>query len=150
MKTITIILCSIILSSCANHKASQSLSFIDTMEIHLSSIVKKDIELMKKTIPLEGDLYLTLPDGSMTSTVKEFVDGQGSWFKSEGWSFANKIIKHEHGKQFGYVLVIADYKEADRKGKPYHHQMFVSYDLKKVKGKWFVVKDHASTIKKIH
>jgi ketosteroid isomerase-like protein len=120
------------------------------MEIHLSSIVKKDIELMKTTLPQSGDLYLTLPDGSMTTTVKEFVDGQGSWFKTDGWSFVNKIIKHEHGKQFGYVLVIADYKENDRGGKPYHHQMFVSYDLKKNNDKWIVVKDHASTIKKIH
>ena len=91
-----------------------------------------------------------MPNGDITTTVKQFVDGQAEWFTTGDWGFESNIIKHDHGKQMGYVLVIADYREPNRDGKPYHHKMFISYDLKKINDKWIIVKDHASTIKKTH
>lgn len=117
---------------------------------HLRSISEKDIELMKTTLPDSGDLYLTLPDGSMTTTVKEFVDGQSDWFNSGDFTFKTRIIKAEHGPEYGYMLVIADYHVPERDGRPYDHQMFVSYVLKHDDDRWVVIKDHASTINKTH
>ena len=138
----------LLISSCSNHKNNGNNSFIKTVQVHLDSISNKDIEQMKSTLPTTGEFYLTLPNGVITKTVKEFVEGQTDWFKSKGWSFETEIIKQDHGAEFGFALVIADYHEKNRGGKPYHHKMFISYALKKINNKWLVVKDHASTIKK--
>ena len=151
MKIKLVIVCSLLfLHACSkvSTKSHAKDEFQQTMQTHLYSIESKDIGLMQTTLPKSGDFYLTLPNGAISKSVDEFVKGQSGWFQQKGWSFSSKIIKQEHGKKYGYALVIADYREDDRNGKPYHHQMFISYDLKNVNGKWLVVKDHASTIKK--
>ncbi len=38
------------------------------------------------------------------------------------------------------------YREPEREGKPYFNRMIVSYDLEKIDGKWYIIKDHASSI----
>jgi len=146
-KLFVLIIITLLLSACIKHKTEAD-DFLITMQTHLKSISIKDIDLMKTTLAKDGEFYLTLPSGSMTTSVNEFIKGQTAWFQQKNWQFTTKIVKHEHGKQFGYALVIADYHEDDRNGKPYHHQMFISYDLKKVNARWLIVKDHASTIKK--
>ncbi len=117
---------------------------------HLRSISEKDIELMKTTLPETGELYLTLPDGSMTTTVEEFVSGQSEWFDTVDFTFETELIKSEHGPEYGYMLVFADYRVPERDGRPYYHRMFVSYVLRHEDDRWVVIKDHASTLSKTH
>lgn len=133
-------------------RVERSALFTRDTELHLQSIRDKDIDLMKLTLPDSGELYLTLPDGSMTTTVAEFVEGQSSWFDSVDFTFKTRILKSDHGPEFGYMLVIADYHVPERDGRPYDHQMFVSYVMQfdEDKDRWVVVKDHASTISKTH
>jgi len=132
--------------------AERSALFERDTELHLTSISNKDIELMKLTLPESGDLYLTLPDGTMTTTVAEFVSGQSEWFDTVDFTFKTRILKSDHGPEFGYMLVIADYHVPVRDGHPYDHQMFVSYVMQFDENlkRWLVVKDHASTISKTH
>ncbi|HHL32109.1 MAG TPA: hypothetical protein ENJ41_05940 [Oceanospirillales bacterium] len=147
-KTIQILILTLIMVSCANHTTGNKPTFEQAIQKHLDSITSKNIKQMKQTVAESGEFYLTLPNGQITTTIKEFIDGQTAWFNSQGWRFSTEIIKQEHGPQYGYALVIANYHEADRGGKPYHHKMFISYDLKNTNGLWLIVKDHASTIEK--
>ena len=48
----------------------------------------------------------------------------------------------------GMAVVEVIYREPNRNGKPYFNRMIVSYDLQKVAGQWYVIKDHASSVEK--
>ena len=122
--------------------------FKTTLETHLKALEGKNLAALKPTLPKVGDIHLTLPDGVIINTTLGFIEMHEKWFSEPGWTIEHEIIKSENSNDYGYALVKAVYREQERNGKPYMHEMFVSYDLKNENGNWVVVKDHASTIKK--
>ena len=50
------------------------------------------------------------------------------------------------GDKMGMAVTEIVYRETEREGKPYFNRMIVSYDLEKIDGKWYIIKDHASSI----
>ena len=59
-----------------------------------------------------------------------------------------KIQEFAERDSMATAVVIADYREPNRNGKPYHHKMWITYILEEVDDIWFVVHDHASTAEK--
>jgi len=76
------------------------------------------------------------------------MDGHEGWFEEKDWTIDMNIIYTDNSDNYGIALVESKFNDPDRNGKPYFHNMIVSYALKKVDGKWLVVKDHASTVEK--
>lgn len=59
-----------------------------------------------------------------------------------------KIVNVKVGDKIGMAVTEAMYREPNRNGSPYFNHMMVSYDLEKIDDKWYVIKDHASSIEK--
>ncbi len=89
-----------------------------------------------------------LPNSSPTKSSKDFIEFHTEWFKDTSWTFETKIIATNIEQKMGIALVEVMYKEPERNGKPYFNKMSVSYALKKINEKWYVIKDHASSIDK--
>jgi len=126
-----------------------SIEFNTSLEKHLNSVSNKDMETLKTTLLEPNELMiLILPNGSLTTTSKEFLAIHEDWFKDTTWTIDFVITYSNNSNNFGIALVESIYKEPDRNGKPYFNKMLITYVMKKVNNKWFAIKDHASTIEK--
>lgn len=120
-----------------------------TLEVLLTSIENKNIDGLKSTMSPSGQLELIQPNTKTTNTVDEFVQLHDEWFKDTTWAMDTKILNIETGLLIGTATTEAIYKETNRNGKPYFNHMIVTYVLKKeTDNKWYVIKDHASSLKK--
>ncbi|RMA64861.1 YybH family protein [Ulvibacter antarcticus] len=122
--------------------------FIETMQTHLDAVTNRDLETLKQTLSPNGNMQLILPGTETTNTVDEFMQYHKDWFASPNWTFETKILNTEIGTEMGMAVTEIVYREPLRDGKPYFNRMIVSYDLKMINGKWFVIKDHASSVEK--
>ncbi|PKV48888.1 SnoaL-like protein [Aquimarina sp. MAR_2010_214] len=152
------VLLAIFLSSCTNttkkpidHKAAQEqneLLFTKTLQTHLIALENKNLDSLKSTLSPIGEMQLILPDSKIKNTVDEFVALHQEWFKDTTWTIETKIANIKVGDKIGMAVTEAMYREPNRNGSPYFNHMMVSYDLEKIDNKWYVIKDHASSIEK--
>ena len=109
----------------------------------------KNIDSLKSTMSTSGRMELILPNTKTTYTVDEFVNLHAEWFKDSTWTMKTKILNIEPRKYIGTATTEAIYREPNRNGKPYLNHMIVSYVLEKGSDNiWYVIKDHASSLKK--
>ncbi len=121
----------------------------ETLENLLTSIETKNLDLLKSTMSPSGKMELILSSTETTYKVDEFVNFHEGWFKDTTWTMKTKILNMDVGEYIGTATTEAIYEEPDRNGKPYMNHMIVSYVLQKeADNKWYVTKDHATTLKK--
>lgn len=158
MKSFQFLIFVLIFFSCQSKENTQSTpetiaqnkaAFTQTLTTHLNAVSQKDLPILQSTLSPKGDMHLILPQSKMTTTVEGFMEYHRAWFEAEGeWTLDNKIVYSNIGEDAGFAIVEAVYKEPQRDGKPYFNRMNVSYDLKKIEGKWYVVKDHMCSVAK--
>ena len=150
---------SIVLLSCKNEAEKQperdipdpalnKEMLLTAMNEHMKAISDRDLIALKNTLSPNGNMQLILPGMEIIEKVDGFMDYHREWFEAEGWSFDYSILNSEVGETMGMVVMSFTYKEAERDGKPYFNRMVISYNLQKIDGKWYVIKDHASSVEK--
>ncbi|WP_055443519.1 YybH family protein [Lacinutrix himadriensis] len=132
-----------------NYEVQNEMFFVETMQKHLDAVSNKDLNALKSTLSPEGNMQLILPQTEITNTVDAFMKYHEDWFAVQApWTFETKILNTKIGESFGIAITEIVYKEPERDGKPYFNRMYVSYALQKIEGKWYIIKDHASSIEK--
>lgn len=127
---------------------NNELKFTQTLQNHLDAVSNKDLKSLQSTLSPDGTMILILPGSETTTTVTEFMDYHKEWFAIPDWTFETEILHIDIGDNFGMAITEIIYLEPNRDGVPYFNRMTVSYDLKKIDGYWYIVKDHASSIEK--
>ncbi len=122
--------------------------FIAIIQKHLNSVSNRDLSTLKSTMHPDGKMQLILPGAEIINGVDGFIEYHENWFDDITWTFETKILNTEIGERFGMAITEIVYREPERNGKPYFNRMIVSYDLEKVNGIWYIIKDHASSIEK--
>jgi len=117
---------------------------------HLKAVSNRDLETLKSTMHPDGKMQLILPGAEIFDGVDAFMNYHTEWFSdtTSQWTFETKILNSEVGEDIGMAITEIKYSEPERNGKPYWNRMIVSYVLENVDGTWYVIKDHASSIKK--
>lgn len=121
---------------------------LEVMQKHLNAVSNRDLETLESTLSPEGNMQLILPGIEIIEKTTGFMEYHIEWFKANNWTIESKILNSEVGKTVAMVIVESIYKEPERDGKPYFNRMTISYDLKKIKGKWYIIKDHMASIQK--
>lgn len=121
---------------------------LKTLEKHLEAVSKKDLATLKSTMSPNGNMQLILPGSEILESVDSFLAYHEDWFKDKSWTFETKIIDSKTDESLGIATTEIMYQEPDRDGKPYFNRMVVTYSLEKINSKWYVIKDHASSIEK--
>ena len=129
-----------------NH--SEHNAVLNIMQKHLAAVTNKDLKALSETLPPDGKMQLILPGAEIKDSVAGFLKFHEDWFSSPDWTFETEILNATVGKQLAMVVVQIIYREPLRDGKPYFNRMIVSYVLQKTDGKWYVIKDHASSVEK--
>lgn len=123
-------------------------SFIAALHTHLDAVGNKDLISLKSTLSPTGKMSLILPNSEIIKNTDEFIKFHEEWFTDTTWTFETKILSTEIGEKIGIAITEILYKEPNRNGKPYFNRMIVSYGLEKIDNKWYVIKDHASSVEK--
>lgn len=118
------------------------------MEEHLNAVSNRDLATLKSTMSPNGDMLLILPQTETIVGVDAFMDYHKEWFEFPNWTFTTSIVDSEVSHDMGFVIIESMYREPERNGVPYFNRMTISYDLQKIDGTWFVVKDHATSVEK--
>jgi len=134
--------------SVQNSMAENESAFSAVMQTHLNAVTNRDLKTLGSSLSPKGNMQLILPSEEIINKVEGFMDYHEEWFAQPDWSFETKILNTEVGETMGMAIAEVVYRELERDGKPYFNRMIVSYDLQKIEGKWYVIKDHASSIEK--
>ncbi|WP_452224391.1 YybH family protein [Lacinutrix chionoecetis] len=132
----------------ANMQTNEA-DFTAVLKKHLDAVTNKDLETLESTLSPNGNMQLILPKTEITTTAEAFMDYHREWFAAPiEWTFETKVLNTNIGERLGMAVVEIVYREPLRDGKPYSNRMIVSYDLEKIDGKWYFIKDHASSVEK--
>jgi len=123
-------------------------SFYETLELHLKAVSNRDLSTLKSTMSPKGNMELILPGTEIISTVDSFLTFHEKWFQEANWTFETKILQTDIGHEIGTAIVESMYRELDRNGQPYFNRMHISYVLKRIDNRWYLVQDHASSVEK--
>lgn len=130
-------------------KVKNQQAFLERLNVHLNAVSAKDLETLKGTMSPYGAMQFILPGEEIMDGVDEFINYHVEWFAEDnGWTMDSTVESATIGETMGMAIVKMTYKEPERDGKPYFNRMVVSYDLEKIDGTWYVIKDHASSIEK--
>lgn len=130
------------------HSANSVADFTASMQRHLDAVSNRDLQNLAATLSADGKMQLILPGAEIMQTTDEFLEYHQEWFQDTTWSFETEILNVRVGDRIGMAVTEVVYREPERDGVPYFNRMIVSYTLEKQEGKWFVVKDHASSVEK--
>lgn len=118
------------------------------MQKHLDAVSGKDLTTLASTMSPEGNMQLILPGDEIVASVDSFLAFHEAWFQDTSWTFTTEILNVEVGQEVGMAVTEVIYREPLRDGVPYFNRMIVSYTLRKMDGKWYVIKDHATSAEK--
>lgn len=122
--------------------------FVSTMQKHLDAVSNRDLSILESTMSPDGKMQLILPGTEIIDSVSGFMEYHKEWFKDSSWTFETKILNTNLRDDFGMAITEIIYREPERNGEPYFNRMIVSYDLEKIDGSWYIIKDHASSVEK--
>lgn len=138
----------IIAKESVDQTVNNEAAFKEAMQRHLEAVASRDLKNLAATLSSDGKMQLILPGSEIMETTDEFLKYHQEWFRDTTWTFEPKILNVRVGDRVGMAVTEVIYREPERDGKPYFNRMIVSYTLEKQEGKWYVVKDHASSVEK--
>lgn len=130
------------------NKVQDKVAMLATMTKHLDAVSNKDLETLQSTMHPEGKMQLILAGQEIIDGVDGFMEYHREWFELPNWTFETRILNSEISANLGMAVTEVIYREPERDGKPYFNRLIVSYDLEKLEGHWYVIKDHASSVEK--
>jgi len=158
MKTILFLLATICMTISCSEKSQDHVSdsvreaneeqFTLTLRKHLDAVIDRDLETLKTTMSPEGKMQLIMQGTEIIHTADSFIEFHEGWFQDSLWTMETKILSTEVGPELGLAVTESMYREPERNGTPYYNRMIVTYVLEKENGHWYVINDHASSIKR--
>lgn len=116
-------------------------TFTEGLNIHLNSIVSKNISKFESTLSRELPINMIFPDGEMVEHIDTILRLHEEWFAGNGWVFEYQILRKEVTAAMAYALLDIDYTKKDDEGKEVKRQFYLNLVFKLVDGKWKLIHD---------
>lgn len=127
----------------ADHKL-----FHATLRQHLNATFTKDIDALESLMSPDGVMYTMRPNTPVIHSTASYIEFHRSWFQDDSWKLSGQITDSYVGTDVGTAIVDMRYEVPNLNGKSVWNEMVVSYVLKKVDDKWYVISDHSSSKRK--
>lgn len=128
-------------SSTAVAEPAAACDFDCTLKRHLDAIQARDFEAFEATLTRGPRLSFILPNGKYFDDAAAYREMLKGWFAENGWTFNYQTIAVEKSADMGHALLLVSYDEADRDGKPYHIDHYLSLLFKREGAGWYLVHD---------
>lgn len=130
----------LVILECLLSKAS-ACGFDCTLQKHIDAIQSRDFQRFETTITQGDELTFILPNGKLFRSTQEYKALLKEWFAQEGWTFSPEIVSQVEGLDMASALLLVDYREKDRNGKPYQLKHYLSLVFKKEGKSWRLIHD---------
>ena len=127
----------------ADHKL-----FHASLRQHLNATFNRDIETLESLMSPDGMMYMMRPNTQVIHSTESYIDYHRSWFADDRWKLSGSITDSHVGTDVGTAVVDVRYEIPNLNGKAYWNELVISYVLKKVDDKWYVISDHSSSKRK--
>ena len=123
----------------ADHKL-----FHATLRQHLNATFNRDIETLESLMSPDGTMYMMRPNTQVIHSTDSYIDYHRKWFQDPEWKLSG-VITDSH---VGTAIVDMRYEIPNLNGKAYWNELVISYVMKKVDNKWYVISDHSTSKRK--
>ena len=117
-----------------------------TLQTHIDAIQSRDFQKFETTITQGEELTFILPNGKLFRSSEEYKTLLKDWFAQDGWTFSPEIISQVEGQDMASALLLIDYREKNRNGKPYQLKHFLSLIFKKEGKQWRLIHDQNTQV----
>lgn len=121
--------------------AAHTQTFTEGLNIHLNSIVSKNISKFESTLSRQLPINMIFPDGEMIEEVDSIIHLHEEWFAGNGWVFEYKILRKEVTAAMAYALLDIDYTKLNDEGEEVKRQFYLNLIFRLVDGKWKLIHD---------
>lgn len=132
---------SLVCSAAAGAQAADNCAFDCTLKRHLDAIQARDFDAFESTLTRSPRLSFILPNGKYFEDAGAYREMLKAWFDEAGWTFNYRTVAIEQTADMGHALLLVSYDEADRDGKPYHADHYLSLLFKREGDGWFLIHD---------
>jgi ketosteroid isomerase-like protein len=122
------------------------MTFRETLETHTSSIIARDIESLRSTLPQE-DLLLVMSDGKVVRSVSEFLEAHRQWFAMPNWQIRFEPMESYEGPDLGVAVFKLDYSDMRPDHTRSHEFSVLTLIFARQHGRWVMVHDQNTPIK---
>jgi uncharacterized protein (TIGR02246 family) len=123
------------------------MTFRDTLDRHLQAIQDRDLGALIETLPADG-LTLVMADGRLVRSVQEFVDLHRKWFAQPTWSLEVESVQVTETADVGVALLYLDYHDVAPDGRAIHESSYLTLIFARRDGKWVMVHDQNTPVRK--
>lgn len=134
-------LAALLLGTAARAQPPEACNFECTLKRHLHAIQTRDFDAFEATLTRGPRLSFILPNGKYVDDASAYREMLKGWFAEDGWTFNYQTISIEKSAGLGHALLLVSYDEADRDGKPYHLDHYLSLLFKREGEAWYLVHD---------
>lgn len=117
----------------------------ETVERHLDSVERRDLQTLIDTITTGKELPLIFPDGEKLDTRRQFVDLHKAWFADDSWRMQMELIDLIETTELGHALVRYRYTTVEG-SKAETRENWLALTFAKEEGSWRLVFDQNTPI----
>lgn len=136
----------LVLLTLLSFAAAEKCDFHCTLNQHIKAIQNRDFDSFAATITDGDTLNFLLPNGAYFDSTRVYLKLIEGWFAEDGWEVDVEIINTFVGSDMGIALLLLDYREANRNGKPYHLRHYLSLVFRKENNRWLLVHDQNTKV----
>jgi ketosteroid isomerase-like protein len=123
------------------------MTFRETLEKHLGAIQGRNLASLVETLPAD-ELVLIMSDGQLRRKVADFVDAHRGWFASTIWALGTDLVSVREGAHLGVAVLRLDYRDTPPGGPPVHETSYLTLVFARQGGRWVMVHDQNTPIRK--
>lgn len=117
------------------------MTFLETLDLHLESIQKRDLEMFLSTITMREELSLLTLSGELVLWRVDFVERMEGWFADPDWTIKFEKLRVYESAEMGFALLYVSYDDRDAEGNAYHLDYFLTLVFALEYGVWMLVHD---------
>ena len=117
--------------------------FDKALQDFLDAISNRNIDVYKKHITKDDELYTIVQNGHAFKTSQELIDMHEEWFKDQNWIWEGSIVRKVVGEDMAFVLIKYEYR-AKKEDTPF--STWLTYVFRLEDSEWRIIHDQNTAL----
>lgn len=117
--------------------------FDKALQEFLDAISNRNLDVYKKHITKDDELYTIVQNGHAFKTSQELIAMHEGWFKDQNWIWEGTVVRKVVGKDMAFALIKYEYR-AKKEDTPF--STWLTYVFKLENGEWRIIHDQNTAL----
>jgi nitroreductase/ketosteroid isomerase-like protein len=123
-------------------------SLKETFDLYVKSVQNTDLEGLFSTVTDSERFCFLTSNGELINSRQAYYKFHENWFKETNWEMPVELLETHEAKDYGYTIAIFHYKQELPEGGKYNLDSYFTLIYHKENGKWKVITDICTPIKR--